>query len=538
MTSPKPMSISLEIYRIQKLVHALPLLVALGLGSGCREGIHPVGEDHEEHAGHDHSAHGHAHPAPPEAGGISTPSAAASDLEDQCAAHQVPRRLCFICDAGLRDAARLWCGEHGRYEDRCWKCHPELREPGRLYCEEHGLYEDECYLCRPQLAPAPGARAASGSRAAGLMCAEHGVAEAECGICRPEATALLNPGAGLKVRLPQKDSARSAGVETGKPSVGSIAEGIDCYAGLALNQNKLARIVAPVGGIIHEVCVDLGGEVEEKQAVARLWSAGIAEAVAKAVLSHQTLDRERRLREERVTSEQTLQEAEAAHRAACQQLRTLGFTEEQIDALGHEPHDRVLMDVSAPFAGEIVERTAVLGTLVEEGRPLFTITDRSVMWAMLNVPESALARVRIGQTVELRLDSIPGKVFTGRLTWVGAEVDGRSRMAQARAEVSNPDGVLKAQMFARARILTRNAEGALLVPAAAIQQVEGKSVVFVKLDEDLYEARRIRLGARSQGLAEVLQGLGAEEEVAIAQVFPLKSQLLVSRLGAGCAHEK
>ena len=68
--------------------------------------------------------------------------------------------------------------------------------------------------------------------------------------------------------------------------------------------------------------------------MAKIWSASIAEAVAKAVLSHQTLDRERKLRADRVTSEKDLQQAEAEHRAACQQLRTLGFTEEQIDALG------------------------------------------------------------------------------------------------------------------------------------------------------------------------------------------------------------
>ena len=119
--------------------------------------------------------------------------------------------------------------------------------------------------------------------------------------------------------------------------MGTIADAVECYAELTFNQNKLAQIAAPVGGIIQEVAVDLGSKVEEKQPVAKIWSASIAEAVAKAVLSHQTLDRERKLRADRVTSEKDLQEAEAAHRAACQQLRTLGFTEEQIDALGTNP---------------------------------------------------------------------------------------------------------------------------------------------------------------------------------------------------------
>ena len=369
------------------------------------------------------------------------------------------------------------------------------------------------------------------------MCAEHNVPLEECGICRPLLAGTLKPGESAKVRLASNDSADIAGVQTAAPTVGTIADAVECYAELAFNQNKLAQIAAPVGGIIQEVSVDLGSKVEEKQPVVKIWSASIAEAVAKAVLSHQTLDRERKLRAERVTSEKDLQQAEAEHRAACQQLRTQGFTEEQIDALVAKPNDQVLMEVRAPFAGEIVERTAVRGALVEAGKSLFTLADRSVMWAMLNIPESALARVKIGQTVELRVESLPGQTFTGKLTWIGAEVDEKSRMARARAEVANPDGLLKARMFAQARILTRQAEGALLLPPSAIQRMEGRSFVFVKLADDLFDARVVRLGAKFDGKVEIIEGLKPQEIVAVNHVFPLKSAFLISRLGAGCADD-
>jgi cobalt-zinc-cadmium efflux system membrane fusion protein len=421
-------------------------------------------------------------------------------------------------------------------------CHPELRDAKRLYCEEHGVYEDECFICHPELQKSPPASAPPGTAAAApgpaLMCQEHGVLEAECGICHPELIGQANARAPVKVRLPSSDSAASAGVQTGKPSLAPVADGIECYAELAFNQNRVAQIVAPVSGILQEVPVDLGSVVEEKQTVARLWSASIAEAVAKAVLSHQTLDRERRLRAQRVTSEQNLQEAEAVHRAACQQLRTLGFNEEQIESLGSEPDEQVLLEVRAPFAGEIVDRTAVHGALVEAGKPLFTLADRSVMWAMLNVPEAALRGVRVGQMVELQVDSLPGQSFSGKLTWISPEVDDRTRMTRARAELSNPDGLLKAKMFARARILTRSAARAVVVPQTAVQHVEGKTVVFIKLADDLFEARPVELGATARGQVEVRAGLNPEEELAVRHVFPLKSQLLVSRLGPGCAHDK
>ena len=367
------------------------------------------------------------------------------------------------------------------------------------------------------------------------MCTEHGLPEAECGICHPEMAAKLKPGEGSKVRLPAADSAQIVGVEMAQAPVGDISESIECYAELAFNQNRLAQIAAPVGGILQSVDVDLGAKVEERQSLAKVWSAAIAEAVAKAVLSHQTLERERKLRAERVSSEKDLQQAEAEHRAACQQLRMQGFTEGQIDLLGRQPQEQVLVEVRAPFGGEIVERNAVRGALVEAGKSLFTLADRSTMWAMLNIPELALARVKMGQAVELRVEALPGQTFMGKLTWIAAEVDERSRMARARAEVPNPDGALRARMFAKARILGRTAEQAMLLPTSAICTIAGKPFVFVKLADDLFEARAVALGLKSDGQLQVLEGLTPEETVVVNHGFALKSQWLSSRMGAGCA---
>jgi len=369
------------------------------------------------------------------------------------------------------------------------------------------------------------------------MCGEHGVPEAECAVCKPERAAKLKAGESVKVRLPATNSTAIIGVQTARPASGVMAEGVECVAEVSFNLNKVAQVAAPVGGIIQSVEVDLGSHVEEKQALAKLWSASIAEGVAKAVLTHQTLDRERKLRAERVTSEKDLQEAEAAHRSACQQLRTLGFTEEQIEGFVGKPQEEVLMEVRAPFAGEITDRTAVRGALVEAGKSLFTLVDHSVMWAMLQVPESELGRVAAGQTVELRVDSLPGQVFTGKLTWVGPAVDERTRMARARAEFANPDGLLRDKMFATARILTRRSQASLLVPPAAIQRIEGKPFVFVKLADDLFDARAVTLGARFDGRQEILAGLEPLEEVAVNHAFALKSAMLISRLGAGCTDD-
>jgi len=514
--------LTMKQYLTLKLAAAASV-ATLALFAGCNKDANPREDEGHGHAGHNHGA---------KTATTSEPSPALSGVK--CAAHNAAKELCFICDASLRDKGRLWCEEHKRYEDRCFECHPELQDKKRLWCKEHSLYEDECFLCRPQLKNSGKAAAASGPV---LMCAEHGVPEVECAVCRPDVAAKLKPGEGMKVRLPSTNSVAIVGIQTATPETGAIADAVECVAEVNFNQNKLAQIAAPVSGIIQTVDVDLGTKVEEKQTLAKIWSASIAEAVAKAVLSHQTLDRERKLREQRVTSEQALQEAEAGHRAACQQLRTLGFTEEQIDEMGQKPQEQVLMEVRAPFAGEIVERMAVRGSLADAGKPLFTLVDHSTVWAMLQVPETTLARVKVGQAVEMRVDSLPGKVFTGKLSWIGPAVDDRTRMARTRAEFANPDGLLKDKMFATARILTRQAKGAMLVPSSAVQRFEGKPFVFVKLADDLFDARAVRLGAKHDGRLEVLAGLKPEDQVAVNHAFAVKSAMLMSRLGAGCADD-
>ncbi len=466
-----------------------------------------------------------------------------------CAAHGAPKEICFICDPGLRDKGRLWCREHGRYEDRCWECHPELEDKDRLWCKEHSLYEDECFLCHPELLEKPSEPVEGAG--AGLMCNEHGVPEQECGICHPELLAQGSGQPGLKVRLPSVESAAKAGVVVGAPTVQPMGDGVSCLAEFEFNQNKLTRITSVTGGVVKSVEVDLGSRVRKGDVLATLTSATIGQAqgaylraMAEQELRETVLERERGLLAERISSEKDYQEAEAAHhvstaavRQAQQWLLVLGFDEAQIQALTRQQSTPGVVELRAPFDGEIIERTVVRGEVVEETDALFTLTDTAVLWATVNVPESLASRVSVGQSVELTVESLPGQTFAGKLTWVSPTVDERTRMVQGRVEVPNAAGHLKAQMFARARITTVHADHALVVPMSAVQNVTGTTVVFVKSLDDLFEARPVTLGAKHDGQVEIVAGLAEHEPVVVAGGFALKSQLLASRLGAGCVDE-
>ena len=463
-----------------------------------------------------------------------------AQADGSCAAHGAAEELCFICDPALRDEGRLWCREHARYEDRCWICHPELEDEERLWCKEHSLYEDECFLCHPELLEEQ--EKPAGEASLGLMCDEHGLPERECGICHPELLAA-EAGPGLKVRLPSTDSAAKAGIRVGAPEMQPVGDGVACLAELEFDQNRLAEIAPLVGGVLQAVEVDLGSRVRAGELLATVSSPEIGEAqgdylraLAGDELHARSLERQRALHAEGISSDAELQEVEAAHRAstaalrqARQRLAVLGFDDASIE--------RGLLELRAPFDGEIVERSVVRGAVVEANEPLFTLADRSFIWAMVRIPESALPRVAVGQPVDLAVESLPGESFRGTLTWLSTRVDDRTRLAEGRVELPNPDGRLKAHMFARALIATAYDDHALVVPGDAVQHVSGTPVVFVKAGEDLFEARPVSLGASRGDRVQVTGGLFPGEPVVVAGGFALKSQLLASRLGAGCVHE-
>lgn len=460
--------------------------------------------------------------------------------------HDATAAECYICTPELREKGRLWCREHNRYEDRCWICHPDARDPNRLYCNEHFLYEDECYLCHPELDDSTQTDDARGAR--GMLCQEHDVLESECGLCHPELADGLNPGSGLKIRFPSAAAAEKAGVEVASPGTAPTADALECYAEIVFNQNKLARIATPGAGVIRDILVDLGDRVSAGDLLATVSSAAIGAAKgdylrvsAEVRWREQAAAREKKLRADEISSERDYQEAVAAHEMAVarmqqarQELLTLGFDAAQIASLSDNPDEAAVLELRAPFDGEITERTAVLGSFVEAGRSLFTMADRSTMWAILSVRENTLGLLREGQRVELTVDALRGSIFSGVLTWISAEVDERTRLARARVEVVNPEGLLKARMFGSARVLLEQPREAVVLPRSAIQHLGGRPFAFVKLADDLYEARAVRLGPERDGRGSILAGLSEADQVVVAGAFVMKSQFLISRLGAGC----
>lgn len=465
-----------------------------------------------------------------------------------------------------RDPNRLWCKEHDKYEDECVECHPELankkmvkpqasnEEPdsGRLKCNEHGGYEDECVLCHPELAnKAVTTGEDAKTPVAELKCKEHGVGEVECGICHPERVAVLKVGEAMKVRFASTESTAKAGVEFELPVTEPEGASRELLGQVTFDMNRLVFVSPLSGGVVTETLKEVGDSVEAGETLAMVQSPDLAEvrseyqkALAEVELSGRTLAREKDLFNRQISARQDMEQAEAAVSVAQstlaesrQHLLSLGLDEADLSAKNGGHNGSALLPVRAPIGGTIIERKALPGIASSPGEPLYQIADLSHMWMQLSVPEDLLGSVQTGAKIEAHFSAYPDVTFEGEISWISPSVDPSTHLLQARAVLPNPDGLLKDGLFGRAGLLGEPGHTVLTVPVGAVQDIDGKKLVFQKLEDDLYEARRIKIGATEGDRVIVLAGLAADERIVTGGSYIVKSELLKARLGAGCTDE-
>ena len=187
------------------------------------------------------------------------------------------------------------------------------------------------------------------------------------------------------------------------------------------------------------------------------------------------------------------------------------------------------MQIVAPFDGVVGLRMVNVGDYVKDGADLVNIEDLSSVWVDFRLPERFIARLKPGQGVQVTLDALPGRKYTGRIEALDSQLDANGRSVLVRAKLANAGGELRAGMYARSRVVFDVRENALVVPEEALVPLGDKQYIYKVVDEDGKKlARRVeaRIGQRVPGKVEVLEGMKLGDVVIIAGQ---------SRLGAGAS---
>jgi cobalt-zinc-cadmium efflux system membrane fusion protein len=154
------------------------------------------------------------------------------------------------------------------------------------------------------------------------------------------------------------------------------------------------------------------------------------------------------------------------------------------------------------------------------------VADLSNVWVMVDIHEKDLAKVRKGQAATVMVSAFPEVKLKGRITYIADLVDGATRTVKARIEVVNPGRKLKPEMFATVELaLAADAPAVLAIPEDALQDLDGRKIVFVAENETEFGAREVLAGRLAGGMIEIVSGLKEGERYAVKGAFILKSEL-------------
>lgn len=298
---------------------------------------------------------------------------------------------------------------------------------------------------------------------------------------------------------------------------------------IALNGDTTTQVFSPYSGRVVRVMASPGEYVKQGAPLLRIDATEFVQAQSDLLNAAATL-KLARINEERKHSayeskggslqdwqqaQVDLAAAENASTSATNRLHILGKTDQQIAAIEAAKKTDATTYVVAPIGGVVTDRQVGPGQYIQAGasNPVFSIGDLSTVWLIAAVPETDAPFIERGQTVEVRVLALPGRVFKAQLTAVGAQVDPVTRRVPVRATLANPEGKLKPQMFASFSIITSGESQAPSVPEEAIVREGDQARVWVVAEHNTLTLRLIRTGRSSDGMVEVLDGLKAGEKV-------------------------
>ena len=276
------------------------------------------------------------------------------------------------------------------------------------------------------------------------------------------------------------------------------------------DERNIAELTSRFGGRIETLFVNFTGQnVSKGEKLATIYSPELVTA-----------------QKELIEAVEYKESNPAFYRAARNKLKLWDLTESQIDGIEIEGEPQNYFDVLSPMSGTVTMRHVSLGDYVKEGNALFQVINLRRVWVMFEAYESDLPWLHEGDKVEFTVQSLPGESFTGKVTYIDPFLNPRTRIANVRVEVNNPDLELKPEMFANGIIKPRVSSTSkdLLIPKTSVLWTGKRAVVYVKdpdRETSSFLYREITLGPEAGDFYVVKEGLSEGEEIATNGVFKI-----------------
>ena len=316
-----------------------------------------------------------------------------------------------------------------------------------------------------------------------------------------------------------------------------IREVLRMPGSIQVDEQRVARIGAPVTGRITDIDAVLGQQVKQGQTLATLNSTELAQnqlvyikALQQIDLHSKAVERARTLLEADVISKAELQRreaelsaAQAELNAAADQLQVLGMSTQGIAKLSKTSAMHSFSNVIARISGTVINRRINLGQVVQPADELFVVADLSRVWAVAEVPERGIDLIEKGQEVDIEIPAINDKPIKGKLIYVGDVVNPETRTVTVRSELNNVKGEIKPDMLVSMLVQSKPISK-LSVPVKSIVREEDKDHVFVQIAPNKYRLREVTVGDNYQGMVAIVNGVEPGEIVVSEGAFHLNNE--------------
>ena len=317
------------------------------------------------------------------------------------------------------------------------------------------------------------------------------------------------------------EAEKSLGLSTAVVHLKTMERDVMANASVEVPWRQHAFATSLLAGRIAHVLVRPGDTVEKGQELAQVESAEIEalqtdllKAAAELELANHLVEQRTSLAEggsipdRRLLEGQTARDGWAASRGiVIRKLLSLGMTSAALDDVLKTRKLVRTISITSPLRGVVSVANVRSGQVVEPWQQVYEIVDMSNVWVHGQVLETDCTEVAEGQAVEIRVDAVPDRTFMGIVDHVGVKLDPEFRSLHVHVEVDNPQKLLREGMFARMRIRARVVPEAIACPLEAIIDPGGEPSVLVLDRAGVYMRQRVKLGLRSGGFVEILDGL-------------------------------
>ena len=314
---------------------------------------------------------------------------------------------------------------------------------------------------------------------------------------------------------------------------------------IEVNPSRLSRVALPVPGRVNDVLVMLGDQVRQGQAILTLESsevsaaqsalrqadANVSQAKANLAKAEADLERVRDLLANRAIAQKEVLAAETVVTQASasleQALASRDEAQRKMRIYGLRPgKTEQFITVRAPVSGKVTEVAIVPGEFrTDTAAPVLTIADLSTVWVSADVPESAIRLIQVREPVSITLPAFPDQTFVGRVMRIGDLVDPETRTIKVRAELANPQGQLRPEMFAEVRH-DHGTRKLPTVPKGALLQQEGRILIYVERAPGQFQEVPVTLGWQGTDRVAITSGISVGDRVVVEGGMLLKGVAL------------